>query len=175
MTSKPQNLFTFLFGITLILTFGSGTARAEFDRNDPDDVMLLNFEIVVDPLGFGYDVSMSSFTQALLNEPANNIGGEIGGVRLTPEVVLEAMSFRDYRRATEEGRAYIDLLVGRDFGSDLNPYREKLLEALPRNRETEFPLRPFSRAEVLFGVDTSISLNDFRAARDLCGPSTPCP
>ncbi len=50
---------------------------------------------------------------------------EIGGVRLTPEVVLEAMSFKDYRRATKEARAYIDLLVGRDFGSDLNPYREK--------------------------------------------------
>ena len=130
MTSKPRNLFTFLFGITLILTFGSGTALAEFDRNDPDDLLELNHELFFDPLGIGYTPASGVTNNLdLLNEPENNVGGEVGPVELTPQVVLEAMSFNDYRRATVAGRAYIDLLVGRRFGSDLDPYREKLLEA----------------------------------------------
>jgi len=189
MTSKPQNLFTFLFGITLILTFGSGTALAEFDRNDPDDVMLLNLEIFVDPLGMGYIVINGdiAFSRLLLNEGENNVGGEVGLLELTPEVVLEAMSFKDYSRATLDGRAYIDLVVGRasscrisppkilpGISCDLDPYREKLLEALPKNRETVFPLRRLSRAEVLFGQGTFIGQNDYTDAVNLCGHEVPC-
>ena len=175
VTSKPRNLFTFIFGITLILTFGSGTALAEFDRNDPDDLLLLNFEIFFDPIGIGYfQLRNRNLNRALMNEPENNVGGEVGPLELTPTVVLEAMSFNDYRRATPAGRAYIDLVVGRDFGSDLDPYREKLLEALPKNRETQFPLRPLSRAEVLFGRGTFISFADYGAALDLCGDALPC-
>lgn len=181
MTSKPQNLFTFIFGITLILTCGSGTALAEFDINDPDDLLLLNFEIFFDPIGIGYfQLRNRNLNRALMNEPVNNVGGEVGPLELTPTVVLEAMSFNDYRRATPAGRAYIDLVLGlsgSDFGSglDLDLVREKLLEALPENPETVFPVRPLSRAEVLFGRGTFISFADYGAALDLCGDALPCP
>ena len=158
-----------LFVLVLVVLFtAAGTALADFDLTNRDDVVALNHELLDDPIGMGYDPEFNfSLLCKLISDPEGNVGGEVGPVELTPEVVLKAMSFRDYRLATKDGQAYIDLLVGGGIGN-LDPYREKLLEALPKNRETEFPLRRLSRAEVLFGQGTSVNDGDVQTA--LAGP-----
>lgn len=168
----PCTKFILTLTTALILCLLS-TALAVFNGTD-DDFSTFNRELYDDPIGMGYDVSaVVEGCRDLINDPESNVGEETHPLELTPQVVLKAMSFHDYRKTSTEGRAYIDLVVG--IGGDLDPYREKLLEALPQKRETEFPLRRLSRAEILFGVGTRLfSIADCNTAVGFCG-NVRCP
>ena len=95
-----------LFVLVLVVLFtAAGTALSDYDRTNPDDVLALNHEMWDDPLGLGYDHLNAGIRSAckLLEDPEKNVGEEVGPLELTPQVVLKAMSFRDYRLSTKDG------------------------------------------------------------------------
>ena len=150
-----------------------------FDQNNPADLAALKSEQSVDPIGMGYAAvdGQTNKTLALFNDPDLNVGGETTGEAFTPSLILDVI-FPD------------DLTVGNKFSSGQDSWLKLLLEASETlfddmsQWEAKFRslfdinptpqtllnldsrLRVLSRAEVLFGEDTSITKSDWYAARD---------
>ncbi len=150
--------------LRLLITAGllafANSASADFDKFNPDDGNALCYEMSNDPLNIGYPfiIGQTDVIRNLLNDRTGNPGGETGPQELTPEVILGAISFGDYKKTSEEGRSYLALFAGQRFGTNLEPFRTQLLEVLPKG--FEFTQRSLSRAEVLFGQGTVISSSD---------------
>jgi hypothetical protein len=145
-----------------------------FDRNDSADLLALKNEINLDPIGMGY-VSVIDSTNLLLkliNNSANNVGGETVAKRLTPELLLDVLVVDDFagNQVTDGERRFLEVFLNKERTEDIEKYREKIRQTFKTNSATVVALdalvRPLSRAEVLFGENTVIFREDWVAARD---------
>ena len=146
-----------------------------FDRTDPADLLALKTEVADDPLNIGYaavvDTSTVQFLR-LLNEAANNPGGETINVELTAGVLLDVMVPSDLgaQQVDDGERRYIEALMNRDFDEPIERWRAQIRNAFRINSDTvvaiDALIRDLSRAEVLFGPGTVISDVDWATARD---------
>jgi hypothetical protein len=148
-----------------------------FDRNDPADLAALKSEVETDPIGMGYAAQLSNTAQLLklLNEPANNVGGETGNRVFDYAALLDALDPNELDAQQTEGGAgdYIVALMalsGAGRVQDLEPWKQKFRGMFSANGATVTALdaqtSPLSRAEVLFGQGTIITREDWFAARD---------
>jgi len=147
-----------------------------FDVNNPADLAALKSEVNTDPTSMGYAavVNQTTLLLKLLNDPANNVGGETAATPLTPKVLLDVVDGAEYAgNQVAEGRGLFDLfagLINSDPEFDLEQYRTKIKDIFPTNGPTNAAIdaltSALSRAEVLFGQGTVISRNDWFAARD---------
>jgi len=146
-----------------------------FDRNDPADLLALKNEVNNDPLGLGYSSATNvDGILALLNDPANNSGGETGNSRLTAEELLK-MILAENLSAGDLSKVHLLFEMTQGEEADLSRFKAEVsaLDNGLANRITAL-VRALSRAEVLFSVDDSngvkeyltISQNDWVAARD---------
>ena len=147
-----------------------------FDATDPADLLALKTEVNTDPIGMGYDVNANVTTlMRLLNDPANNVGGETVGESFTPRLMLDVLEPGDLTTGgqfTEGEQTWIRLLMesSATLDDDIELFRAKFISVFPANATTvtnlAARLRDLSRAEVLFGEGTTLSNQDWFAARD---------
>ena len=146
-----------------------------FDRTDPADLLSLQTEVNTDPIAMGYQAVVNSTAQLLklLNDPANNVGGETTNVELTAEVLLDVIDTADFasNQVDQGERDWIKMCFdyARD-GISIEKYRAKIQGIFQVNSQTNQNInnltRPLSRGEVLFGAGTVISRDDWIAARE---------
>lgn len=147
-----------------------------FDRTSQQDLDWLHTEVLTDPITMGYvPGSTQQGVLSLLNDPLANVGGETTGSDLTPRLLLEAIDPGDLTPSgnfTQGELEFLKLVVESSASIDDNiePWRAKitgLFQAQAATRQAlEAQSRRRSRAEVMFGDDTSINSQDWFAARD---------
>ena len=147
-----------------------------FDRNDPANLLALKTEVNTDPIGMGYaGVNNTAAILKLLNAPANNVGGETAAAPFTVENMLVALvpTELDAQQTNAGAGDYINALVtaGGQFGGvDIEQFKTDFRAMFAGNSATVAALdaqtAALSRAEVLFGQGTSLSRDDWIAARD---------
>lgn len=147
-----------------------------FDRTNQADLNALKTEVETDPISMGYNPTGG--TQPLLNllnDPSNNVGGETTAETLTVDGLLDAIASSPDDASVDaqfsDGlQLFIGKLLNRDLETDIEQYRAAIQSSMQVNNPIrvfmEAQTRALSRAEVLFGVDTVISREDWFAARD---------
>ena len=142
-----------------------------FDRTDPADLAALKTEVNTDPIGIGYDpAGPTAQLLQLLNDPSNNVNGDTVARPFDAAAMLDALDPTELDAQQTEGGAgdYINALL--NYQGDISPYKAKFRSMFAANSATVVALdaqtAPLSRAEVLFGQYTTISRDDWFAARD---------
>lgn len=144
-----------------------------FDRTNSTHLAALKNEVNTDPISMGYDPTGPTRTiLKLLNDPANNIGGEIVTRPFDVLAMIDALEPADYDAPqTVVGAAtYVHTLVELGAYNSIEPYKAKFRGLFAANSDTVTALDAqtiaISRAEVLFGQGTEISREDWTTARD---------
>ncbi len=153
-----------------------------FDSTNPNHLLVMKNEFANDPENLGYQAVIGSTTliRKLLNDPANNPGGETAQVTLTSETLIQALDVTEYgSNQMGNNRGFIDTIIA--FGTsrggtpDLEQFRAKIEGAFPAgNSATRDALtaqqRALSRAEAMedpavpgtpiYGPGTDITKSD---------------
>ncbi len=143
-----------------------------FNRTDPVDLLALKIEVETDPIGMGYPLNHVTQVIKLINDPADNVGGQTVGQPLNVALLLDVMVMADFDavQVTDGERRYIESFLNRDLDQDIDRWKAKIQEAFRTNSATAVAIgalvRPMSRAEVLFGEGTVLTRDDWYAARD---------
>lgn len=146
-----------------------------FDRTNPSHLLALKNEVNLDPAGMGYIPSGGTIDILnLLNLAENNVGGDTV-LRPTEELdvpdIAAIISPAEYAALSEYDKEWVKMFINKPAEEMLRPYQSKFLQLFPNGsvtRTAALALRPkpASRSEVLFGVNTFISRDDWFAARD---------
>lgn len=144
-----------------------------FDRNDQADLLALQNEVNADPIGMGYAavITQTNNLLRLLNDPDNNVNGDTGVREFTVDAMLDALDPTELDNAQTNANAadYTHMLL--NFGAEkpIAAYKTKWRDMFAGNSATVTALdaqtKALSRAEVLFGVDTLLTRDDWAAAR----------
>jgi hypothetical protein len=145
-----------------------------FDRTDPADLAALKTEVTTDPIAMGYDpTGATTLILKLLNDPAVNVGGETAARPFDVAAMLDALdpTELDAQQTTVGTDGYVQALISSSLGGvDIEPYRAKFRALFAANSATVLALdaqtAALSRGEVLFGQGTTITRDDWIAARD---------
>lgn len=150
-----------------------------FDRTSQDDLNTLKTEIETDPLNVGYQAQSGNTSRILerVNGGEFNPGPEVVTQRLTPKLLIDACvnnatSLTVGGQFTQGELEALKLIVeaSATLEDDIEEYRlavESFWQANdPLRQALEAQTRKQSRAEVLFGIGTTISSSDWFAARD---------
>lgn len=145
-----------------------------FDTTNPADLAALQSELVNDPLSVGYAAAQGVTAQILklLNDPANNPGGESASRPFDIFALRDALDPTDYDSPQTSAFAaqYTHFLAELAAYSSIESEKLKWRSMFAGNSATVAALDAqnvlLSRAEVLFGQGTTISKADYVAARD---------
>lgn len=143
-----------------------------FDRGNPADLAALKSEVELDPITMGYDALNPNQLVRLLNDPADNVGGETTAETLNVARLLDVVDMADFDapQVTDGERRFIESFLNRDFNEDIDRWKAKIQSAFQSNSGTSDAIdalvRPLSRGEVLFGDGTVLTREDWYAARD---------
>ena len=150
-----------------------------FDRDNPTDLATLKNEVSGDPAAMDYAGKAAGGQNTddllrMLNTASENVGGENIN-RPTEELdipdLAEVIDSSEYAALSEYDKEWVKMFIDRPAAELLKPYQAKFLAifgAGSATRTAALALRskPATRAEVLFGVNTVISRQDWFAARD---------
>lgn len=144
-----------------------------FDRTNPTHLATLKTEVKTDPIRMGY-VIQGNVDNILkkLNSPDSNIGGETIPRPFDALALMEALDPTEFDAQQTEGGAmtYSHMLLELAAYSSIELFKAKFKSMFAANSATVTALNAqeidLSRAEVLFGVGTVISLLDWQTARD---------
>jgi len=150
---------------------------AEFDRTDPADLLALKSEVANDPIAMGYVLTGSTpKILSQLNTGSLNVGGETTGEAFTAGLLLEVIDSDDItigNKFSEGNARWLDYLMSSASANQNFAFFEARVRAIFDFNPTpqtiinlDAATRLISRAEVLFGVDVTISKADWLAARD---------
>lgn len=145
-----------------------------FDRNDAADLLALKTEVNDDPISMGYAAVVDQTQQLLklLNDPVNNVNGDTADRLFTVEAMMDALDPTEYdaQQTVAGAPNYVHTLVQLGDRSDISTYKAKFRSMFAANSATVVALdaqtSPLSRAEALFGQGTTITRDDWIAARD---------
>ena len=140
-----------------------------FDNTDPVQLQELNDEVYLDPIGMGYASAPIEKTKELLNllnDPANNVGGETDGPIFTHEILMQVWKPKGTK---EEGGPWIEALAaGATTGSTTTDEQQfRVFASDESTTALDAIITALSRAEVLWGQGTTITEDDWFAARDI--------
>jgi len=153
-----------------------------FDRNDPDDLLALKTEINTDPLGLGYDTDgNSAVLVGVINE--TNPAFIVSKPKISSAAVRSATTFDAYDGVLADAQEWLrwmtgsngfeeeNLIVTPDLRTQLTGPGSVSIWAAGETVEMNAAMLalidiPGSRAEILWGFGTSISEQDWYAARD---------
>jgi len=146
-----------------------------FDKTNAADVAALKAELDIDPLAMGYAtfIDQSHPTLNLLNNPAENLGGENIN-RPTEELDIPGIAAvidpTEYGALTAYDKAWVQMFITREAGVALAPYQAKFLAifnnvSVTRIAVLALRVKLASRSEILFGVNTVLDEYDLAAAR----------
>ena len=135
-----------------------------FDRTDPADLAALQTEVSTDPISMGYDpAGGTNQLLKLLNDPANNVGGDQSFRPFDYSALMDALDPTDFEaQQTVAGAAtYSHMLLEISAYADISTYKTKWRSMFAGNSNTVTALDAqvvdLSRAEVLFGQGTVIT------------------
>jgi hypothetical protein len=146
-----------------------------FDKTNLDDLALLKLEMETDPISMGYGLLDNTNKQVdLINDSERNVGLEIVGEVLTPALLLDLIVPSDLTiggQFTQGELDYLKLIYEstNNARDSIERYRTQILALFGNSTTTDninAATRRISRSEVLFGVDTTITRQDWLAARD---------
>ena len=146
-----------------------------FNRSDSADLLTLKNEVSVDPISMGYAaiVDQTNKLLKLLNDPANNVGAETVNTELTPEILLDTLDTTELgsNQVSAGERDWLQMVFQYGLrGADIEKYRTKIKAIFQSNSTTnaniDALIRTLSRVEVLFDPKTTISRDDWIAARN---------
>jgi hypothetical protein len=144
-----------------------------FDRTDTADLAALKSEVNTDPIAMGYDpAGPTNPLLKLLNDPANNVGGETSARVFDVLAMMDALVPAEYdaQQTVTDAANYVHTLVELGAYESIEPYKMKFRGLFAANSDTVTSLdaqtTALSRAEVLFGQGIIISREDWFAARD---------
>ena len=139
-----------------------------FDRTNNTDLQALYDERTLDPIGMNYPANDNSFADRI-NDGDRNVGGETTARPFTVEAMLEALDPTEFdaQQTVVGADVYTHILVG--LQGSIEAYQTKWRAMFAQNSATRAALdaqtSPLSRAEVLWGESTTISGEDWIAAR----------
>ena len=140
-----------------------------FDRTNPADLAALKTEVNTDPITMGYDPTGSTAQLLkLLNDPAENLGGETAARVFDISALLDALDPADLdaQQTNAHAAQWINTIVQ---NGDTEPYKNKFRDLFAANSATvtalDAQVSALSRGEVLFGQATNITREDWFAAR----------
>jgi hypothetical protein len=143
-----------------------------YDATNQTDLLVLNSEVNDDPISMGYvpDGPTQDILD-LLNIPANNVGGETTPREFSVQAMLDALDPTEYGApGTSVGAAQYVGTLSTTQGIDVAAYKTKFRDMFESSSATvtalDAQVTALSRAEVLFGVGTVITEEDWYAARD---------
>jgi len=147
-----------------------------FDRNDPADLAALKSEVENDPTGQDYAAVAGQTKKilGLLNDPEQNVSNDTIN-RPTEELdipgIAAVIDEAEFAALSEYDKAWVTMFINRPAEVELKQFQSKFLEVFPNGSATRTAAlalreKDASRAEVLFGVNTVISRDDWFAARD---------
>ena len=146
-----------------------------FDQNDPVHLALLKGEVGIDPESMGYAAVVAQTTQLLklLNDPDNNVNGDVANRPFDSAAMLDALVPTELNAQQTDDAAsdYTTMLLHYAVdGADIASYKVRWRDMFAGNSNTVSALdaqtSPLSRAEVIFGQGTKIAKSDWFAARD---------
>lgn len=147
-----------------------------FDRTDPADLAALKSEVNTDPIAMGYApvVEQTALLLDKLNLAANNVGGDTINKpteELSIPEVAEIIDATEYDALSAYDKVWVEMFINRARETALSDYQGKFLSVFGAGSATRtaalaLRAKAASRAEVLFGVNTVISRQDWIAARD---------
>ena len=150
-----------------------------FDRTNPAHLAALKSEIETDPIGMSYDINGGTFELLqLLNLPENNVGNDTIN-RPTEELdipdIAGVINASEFAALSSYDQQWVIMFINRPADEMLRPYQPKFLQLFGAGSATRAAVlalrsKDASRAEVLFGVNTAISREDWIAARDYVAP-----
>ena len=154
-----------------------------FDRTDTTHLVTLRDEEANDPISMGYADLPLNTTKTLdfFNNPLKNVGLEETDETLTSDLLLSSIQPNDLTidvsKFTQGKSDWLTMLLAASEGltANLSVNRDKILELFNENPQTATYTalaalkRRMSRAEVLFGIGTRISKDDWVTARDYIG------
>lgn len=149
-----------------------------FDRNDPADLLALKNEVNLDPNGYGYDPEQTNLVLDLINQKRPEITVSIDEV--DSKEIISACTIEAYDGLLAPETAWFDLIT-RNETIKVTDQRKKELygngvatdsiwasadrDAMNAAMQALIEIAG-SRAEQLFGYGTTISRDDWIAARD---------
>ena len=149
-----------------------------FDNTNPAHLAELKSEVEIDPIGMGYAALPPGSGRHLLNalnDPDNNVGGEIDARVFDLGALMDALNPQDFavQQTSTGAMEYTQMLVSiatAGFGGVIDIFKSKWRGMFPSNSDTVIALDaqtvPLSRGEVLWGQGTVITQDDWIAARD---------
>ena len=146
-----------------------------FNINNPADLLALKNEIGLDPIGQDYAAAQGGTKIILdkLNVSGQNVGGETIN-RPVEELdipdIAAVIDEAEYAALSEYDKEWVKMFIARPADEVLKPYQSKFATIFAASTTLTAALalrsKQASRAEVLFGVNTDISRQDWFAARD---------
>lgn len=146
-----------------------------FDRNDAAQLAELKSEVTVDPVTQGYNPdSTQGGVLDLLNIAANNNGPTVATRDIDDVTVPEVSEIIDpteYAALTEYDKVWVNTFINQD-GAAIRPYKAKFLAIFPNGTATFaaaialLDVPNSDRGDVLWGSPTTITSEDWFAARD---------
>ena len=148
-----------------------------FKINDPADLATLKTELTTDPVAVGYNLNGTADRLTfLVNDPDSNIGAAGRGETIEREfdgsALMDALVPTDFDSPQTVVGApnYVHILIEFQAYGSIAQYKPKLRSMFAANSATvqalDAQVRNLSRAEVLFGVGTQLSVSDVVTARD---------
>jgi hypothetical protein len=141
-----------------------------FDRDNTTQLQQLYDERTLDPLTMNYPANDDAFVSRI-NDPARNVGGETVSREFDVLAMMDALDPTDFdAQQTVTGAAnYVATLVNLGAYESITDYEQKFRSLFAANSGTITALNtqtsPISRAQVLWGVDTVIVVDDWITAR----------
>lgn len=147
-----------------------------FNRENPTHLATLKTEVNADPTGMDYAAAQgeTKVILAKLNDPDLNVGNDTIN-RPTEELdipdIAAVIDETEYASLSEFDKIWVQMLINQPADVMLKPFQSKFVEVFPNGSATLTAVlalrqKDASRAEVLFGVNTEISKQDWFAARD---------
>lgn len=146
-----------------------------FSATKPADLLALKTEINTDPKGMGYvlDITKAGILDRL-NDPTLNVGGENINKNVEDVDIPEISAVIDtaeYDLLSAYDKQWVNMFINRPISERITPYKSKLLQifgagSTSRTKMLALLPKPASRAEILFGVNSVITRDDWIMARE---------
>ncbi len=148
-----------------------------FDVTNPSDLAALKDEVILDPVGVGYDVNGPTRDIVFLLNDADSNPTSATVTKPVEDLQISDVAFAivttEYGGLDEYYKEWVKSFIAMDEDAELAPHVSMFLKVFtngnaPQTRAaiTAARQKDASRAEELFGVNTVLTEEDWFAARD---------
>lgn len=141
-----------------------------FDPTSNADLLAVKSEVLNDPAGVGYGAVVNDQREVvrLLNEKTvTNVTRSVDDIDVSE--IAAVINSTEYGALSEYDKEWVNMLITRDTGESLRPFKSKFLEIFPSGTTFDSAVAlqqvPGSRMEILFEYGDTITRKQWAAAR----------